>query len=355
MKRYGHIYERICDKNNIRVAILRASKGKRYRNDVQRILSNLFKYIDQIHEILIRESYVPSDYRVDTVREGIAKKERKIFKPNFYPDQIIQWALMLQLSPILSKGMYEFTCGSVPNRGVHYGKRYIERWVKSDRRNTKYYLKMDITKFYPSVDLGVLEIKLHTKVKDEKVLGLVHSILIKGEGLPIGILVSQWFANFYLQDLDHYIKQELKAVHYIRYMDDMIVFSGNKKELHKMRKAISEFIEKEGLVLKDNWQIYRFDKEALDFMGFRFFREKTMLRKSIMLRITRKVKRVAKKKHVNYHDACGIISYLGWIKHSDSHRLFEKWIKPYINIQALKRVVRRHSRKELLKNENNKK
>jgi len=351
MKRYGYIYEKICNKENIRRAILRASKGKRYRKDVQKILADMAKYIKQIQDMLINETYVPSDYRIDTIREGIEKKERIIYKPNFYPDQVVQWAIMLELSPILSDSMYEFTCGSIPNRGVHYGKRYVEKWIKTDRKNTKYYLKLDISKFYPSVDIEILKNKIERKIKDKKLLNLIYAILDKEEkGLPIGILVSQWFANFYLQDLDYYIKQNLKAVHYIRYMDDMIIFGRNKKELHKIRKTITEFLIIEKLSLKSNWQLYKLDKEALDFMGFRFFRNKTILRKSIMLRITRKVKKVSKKHKLNFHDSCGVVSYLGWIKHSDSFWLFQKWIQPYLRIQILKEIIKNHM-KERSKNE----
>lgn len=342
MKRYGYIYEKICDKENIRVAILRASKGKRYRKDVKMVLSDICKYVDIIHDMLVEEKYIPSDYRVDIIREGIRQKERTIFKPNFYPDQIIHWAIMLQLSPVLRKGMYEFTCGSIPNRGVHYGKKYVEKWIKKDHKNTKYYLKMDVSKFYPSVNIELLEVKLRKKIKDEKVLKILHSILIKNDGLPIGILISQWFANFYLQDLDHFIKQDLKAKYYVRYMDDMVIFGRNKKELHKMRNVIAEYLGIDGLKLKSNWQVCRFDKEALDFMGFRFFRNKTILRKSIMLRITRKIRKVARKLKPSYHDVCGVISYLGWIKHSDSYLLFQKWIQPYLHIQKLKRIIRNH-------------
>lgn len=345
MKRFGYIYEKIYDKENIRVAILKASKGKRRRRDVRKVLANIDKYIDEIHELLRTESFLPSDYIMGEVQEGVARKKRIIYKPNFYPDQVIHWAIMLQVSPIFKRGMYEFTCGSIPNRGVHYGKKYIERWV-ADRKNTKYYLKMDISKFYPSVDTGLLNQKLATVIKDDKVLAIIRLILSKEKGLPIGILVSQWFANFFLQDLDHYIKEQLKAKYYIRYMDDMIVFGGNKRELHKMRIAISNQLSELNLKMKDNWQVCRLDDEPLDFMGFRFYRQKTTIRKSIMHRITRKVRRAFKSKAISFHTACGIISYLGWIKHSDSHWLFVKWIQPYINIFKLKSIVSNHMRLE---------
>lgn len=346
MKREGFIYEKICHKENIRVAIMSASKGKRGRDDVRRVLSNITYYVDKIHNILVNEAYIPNNYKVATIREGISKKERIIYKPNFYPDQIIQWAIILQISPILSRGMYEFSCGSIPNRGIHYGKKYVERWIKSDRKNTKYYLKLDISKFYPSVDINILKQKLRKKIKDIKVLNLLYSILDKNNGLPIGILISQWLANFYLQDLDHYIKEHLKAKYYIRYMDDMILFGRNKKELHKMRIAVENFLNSINLKLKSNWQVCRFDKEPLDFMGFRFYRNKTILRKSIMLRITRKSNKLYKKSNLTYNDACSMLSYMGWIKNTDSFKLFNDRIKPYINISQLKNIIRKEAKRQ---------
>lgn len=341
MKRYGFLYEKICDKSNIETAIWKASKGKRKRKDVKRVINNIDYYISEIHDMLVNETYVPSDYIVGSVNEGTSKKQRDIFKPNFYPDQIIHWAIILQLSPIFEKGMYKFTCGSIPGRGIHYGKKYIERWVEDDRKNTKYFLKMDIKKFYPSVSVELLERSLSMKIKDKKLLSLLHSILIKGKGLPIGILLSQWLANFYLQNLDHYIKQECKAKYYVRYMDDMVIFGPNKKELHKIRIKIELYLKNMKLTLKSNYQVSKLDKEHLDFMGFRFYRNRTTLRRSIMLRITRKIKKIWKKGYANPHDASSIISYLGWIKHSDSYNLFIRWIKPYLKIQVLKNAVRR--------------
>lgn len=346
MKREGFIYEKICHKENIRVAIMNASKGKRNRDDVRRVLSNITYYVDKIHNMLINESYVPNDYKTDTIKEGISKKERVIYKPNFYPDQIIQWAIILQISPILSRGMYEFSCGSIPNRGVHYGKKYVEKWIKSDYKNTKYYLKLDINKFYPSININILKQKLERKIKDIKVLNILYSILNKNDGLPIGILISQWLANFYLQDLDHYIKEQLKIKYYIRYMDDMILFSRNKKELHKTRIAIDKFLNVVGLKLKSNWQVCKFDKEPLDFMGFRFYRDKTILRKSIMLRIARRASKIYKKPKLTYNDACSMLSYMGWIKNTNSFNLFNSRIKPYISISQLKSIIRKEAKKQ---------
>lgn len=295
MKRIGHLYEKICEIENIKTAILKASKGKRRRDDVKRILADIPKYAELVQHQLLTETFEPADYRTGTVKEGSSRKTREIFKPNFFPDQIVHWAIMLQLQPVLRKGMYEITCGSIPGRGVHYGKKFIERWLEKDRKNTRYYLKLDISKFYPSIDTGRLEQKLATKIKDKRLQELIHKILVKSSGLPIGILMSQWFANFYLQDLDHFIKQDLKAIYYVRYMDDMVIFGPNKRKLHRMREAIAAKLANEHLRLKPNWQVYKTDKEPLDFVGFRFHRGHTTLRKAIMLRITRKARKIGKQ------------------------------------------------------------
>lgn len=350
MKRIGYIYEKIYDKENIRQAIMKASRGKRKRKDVKKVLNDIPKYVNEIQNMLVNETYIPAKYRIDTICEGVNKKERKIFKPNFYPDQIIHWAIYLQVSPILYKGVYKYTIGSIPNRGVHYGKKYVNKWIRKDYKNTKYYLKIDVKKFYPSVKISILEEKLNRKIKDKKTLKLINLILSLCDELPIGMLLSQLFAIFYLQDLDYYIKQDLKLMYYIRYMDDMVVFGRNKKELHKIRVKIAEFLANEKLKLKENWKVCRFDTEGLDFMGFRFFRDKTILRKSIMFRITRKVKKVFKKQTTTAKDASSIISYLGWIKHTNNYGLFIKWIKPYLKIQRLKNIIK-INQKERIANE----
>lgn len=342
MKRVGYLYEKICDKDNIRAAIMNASKRKRGRRDVKKVLDNIDHYIDIIHESLTSGNFVPSDYEKANIEEGLYRKARVIFKPRFYPDQIVHWCIYLVIRPVLNNSLCAHSCGSIPRRGVHYGKKYIERWCRGDRKNTKYYLKMDIAKFYPSVDNDILLGLLERKIKDKRLLALIALILSKCDGLPIGMLLSQIFANYYLSGVDHFIKEKQQAVHYGRYMDDMVVFGRNKKVLHAMLRAIKQKLTELNLRLKGNWQVCRLAKEMLDIMGFRFSHFKTILRKSIMLRITRKVRRVFRKgKRATHKDACGVISYLGWIRHSDSYGLFCKWIKPFLRIGILKNIIRR--------------
>ena len=141
MKRKGNFYKDIYDKVNIKEAIIRASKGKKKRKNVTRIIENIDENVEVLHNMLISKDIKLSPYKKMTIHDGANKKERIIFKPAFFPDQCIHWSLMLQLQPILQKGMYEYCCASVPGRGIHYGSKYIKRILKNDRKNTKYCLK----------------------------------------------------------------------------------------------------------------------------------------------------------------------------------------------------------------------
>lgn len=274
------------------------------------------------------------------------KKERTIYKPHFYPDQVIHWAIMNKVEPLFLKGMYDLCCASIKGRGIHKGARYLKRILVQDRKYTKYCLKLDIKKFYPSIDQSILKKKFRKIIKDKDLLWLLDSIVDSGlEGVPIGNYTSQWFANFYLQDLDHFIKEKLKIKHYIRYMDDMVLFSNNKKELRKCKYAIDEFLAKEHLRIKENWQLFKTESRPLDFLGYRFYRGYTTLRKSNFLRIKRRIKKISKKKEMSYKDASAIMSYNGWIVHADSYNYTQKYIKPYVNFKKVKEVIRNESRK----------
>lgn len=341
MKRVGNIYCKITSKENIARAFTNAAKGKHERRIVKEIWEKFDYYVNEVQNMLESKQYIPSPYIILKIHDGTRKKERIIFKPRFYPDQIIHWALMQQIESIIMKGMYDLCCASVKNRGIKVASNYLKKNLVNDRKNTKYCLKLDIKKFYPSLDKEILKQKFRRKIKDKDVIHLLDMIIDSSEeGVPIGNYTSQWFANFYLQDLDHYIKEKLQVKHYVRYMDDMLVFHRNKKELHKIRLAINEFLEKEHLRIKENWQLFKVDSRPLDFIGYRFYRGYTTLRDSNFLRIKRRIKKVYKKRKINYLDASAIISYVGWLKHCDSHIFKEKYLNPYINIKKCKGVVR---------------
>ena len=296
MKRVGFLYPKITSRENIARAITNASKGKKDRRIVKQILGNYNFYVNEVQKMLINKTYAPSPYIILKIKDGTRKKERIIYKPQFYPDQIVHWALMQQIEPILKRGMYDLCCASIRGRGLHTATKYVKRIIVNDRKNTKYCLQLDIKKFYPSIDRDILKSKFKRIIKDPDTLHLLGLIVDSSEeGVPIGNYTSQWFANFFLQDLDHFIKEQLKVKYYVRYMDDMLLFSRNKKELHKARLQIVEFLKKENLRLKENWQLFKVDSRPLDFLGYRLYRGYTTIRKSNFLRIKRRIKKIHKK------------------------------------------------------------
>lgn len=358
MKRIGNIYEKVIQLGNIESAIMKASKGKTKRKSVEKILDSPTYYAIQIQKMLKDKAYVPSPYIEMIIHDGVRKKERVIYKPQFYPDQCIHWAVMLQLEDILMKKMYYWNCASIKGRGLHHGSKHIKKILIEDRKYTKYCLKLDVKKFYPSIDKEVLKNKFRKIIKDKDFLWLIDTIIDSSEsGVPIGNYTSQWFANFYLTDLDYYIKDELKIKHYVRYMDDMVLFSNNKKELHKVRVKIEEYLNKELHVkLKENWQLFKTDSRPLDFLGYRFNRNPETkevyitLRKSNFLRFKRRMKKISKKPELNFHDACAVMSIWGWVSKSNGYNYIEHHIKEYVDISKCKEVIRDETRKQLKAN-----
>lgn len=343
MKRTGYIYDKICDIDNVRLAIRNASKGKKKKHSTQRVLRNFEKCAKQVSEMLKNKIYKPNKYFHSKIRDGITKKERTIYKPKFFPDQVIHWCLMQAIEPLLKRGLYIYSCASIPGRGAHYAKRACEKWIRNDFRNTKYCLKIDIKKYYPSINKEKLKAKFRRIIKDKDCLWLIDAIIDSHHtGLPIGNYTSQWFANFYLQDADHYIKEKLGVNYYIRYMDDMCLFGPNKKKLHKIKNQLDLYFANEDLKIKENWQVFNVNKRPLDFVGFVFCRDKTFIRKKISIRMIKKARKV--KVNQNFKNASAIMSYFGWLKHSNSYMLFKKYFKD-INYKKLKGVIRNENRK----------
>ena len=323
MKRVGYIFEKIIDKENIKRAIWLASNKKRRLSHVKRILNNQDYYVNKIYDILVNEKFVPGPYKSDTIIDGSSRKIRQIYKPKFFPDQIIHWCIMQQIEPIFRRGMYNHNFASVKYRGIHKAKNYIQRVLTN--ADVQYCLKLDIKKFYPSTNKDILKAKFRKILKDDKVLKLLDDIVDSHDfGIPIGNYTSQWFGNFYLQDLDHFIKEKLHIKYYARYMDDLVLLANNKKDLHKALIEIQNFLKFEDLQLKQNWQLFRLNSRPLDFIGFKFINGKIYLRKTMYKKIRRKILKIKRQKYISVKDARTMMSYYGRRKGTNCKNLFTK-------------------------------
>lgn len=343
MKSYNHLYEAYISDDNIRLAIKNACKHKLNRKRFRELHDNPDKYIEWIRKQAI--NYKNDHHTPVIIYDGIQRKKRTIIVPTFR-EQIVHHMTVNILKPIIMKSMYEHSYGSIPDRGATLGAKRIRRWLK-DSKSTRYCLKMDIKKYFDSVPHEIVTARLAEQIHDQRFLNILLEIVnVNDKGLPLGFYTSQWLANWYLTGLDHYIKEVLKAPYYIRYMDDMIIFGSNKRKLHKMCQAITDYLKKYlGLELKGNYQVFPIKSRALDFMGFRFYRYRTTLRRTILYKACRKAKRLFKKDKPTIYDIKQFMSYLGWFKQTDTYNVFCDRVTRYINIQYMKRRVSRYDKR----------
>lgn len=358
-KKYGHFYNTIADAENGEVAITNASLGKRDRSDVKKILENKVEYAMALETLLRTKCFQPSPSIHLIIKDGPHKKEREIVIPKFYPDQCVHWMLMQQIQPIIMKGMYEYNCGSIPGRGSKYALDAIHYWLTYDPKNCTWCMKLDVEKFYQNIDHECLKKMFRHVIKDPDVLWLLDTVIdCIEQGVPIGYYTSQWFANFYLQSIDHYIKEVLKIPHYVRYMDDMLLMASSKRQLIRAKQSIEAELAKIGLKIrnnidnpaKKNWEIFKPRETGLEFIGTKFIPIKVskdkhryiwmrVMSRDTMLRMSRRAKRIHRKGSMDYSDACAVVSYYGIARSGNNWRFECKYLRPYVDFEKAKKVV----------------
>lgn len=315
MKRIKDIYEKICSVENLNLADMRARKGKLHSYGVMLHDRHREENIHSLHDSLINKTFRTSKYHIFTIYEP---KERQIYQLPYFPDRILHHAIMNIMEPIWLSIFTKDTYSCIKGRGIHGIVRRLKEELK-DTRRTQFCLKIDVRKFYPSIDHEILKTILRMKIKDKDLLWLLDEIIESAPGVPIGNYLSQFFANLYLAYFDHWIKEEKKVRYYYRYADDIVVLSDNKESLHALLRDINEYLEsKLKLVVKGNYQVFPIDARGIDFVGYRFYHTHALLRKSIKQSFARAVKR-SRNCRKQVHAA-----YWGWAKHCNSKHFIEK-------------------------------
>lgn len=323
MKRIGNLYEKIYDIENLRLAHKQARRGKSFYTEVKLIDENEDEYLYRLQDMLIHKTYHTSKYEVFEKKEG--KKIRKIYKLPYFPDRICQWAIIQVIEPYLMRTLTDDTYSALPGRGVERARRKMVRALKTDPENTVWCLKIDISKYYPNVNIEKLKLKYRRLFKDNDLLWLLDEILDSNPdtGVPIGNYLSQYSGNIYLSDFDHRVKEVYHIKHYFRYMDDMVFLSSSKEELQALIKEITKYLADEyDLKVKDSWSLFRVEDRGIDFVGYVFKHDSIRLRKSIAHSIKKtssKIRwRVNNDMELNRHLYFSFNSLKGWLKHSHS-------------------------------------
>lgn len=315
LKRINNIYQQICSMDNLVLADTLASKGKASTPAVIRHRANANKRLEQLQNRLQNKTFTTSRYKVFTINDG---KERLIYSLPYYPDRIVHHAIMNVLEPMFMQVFTADTYSSIKGRGIHSAAGKLKKVLKN-AADTRYCLKLDIKKFYPSVDNTVLKQLLRKKIKCADTLFLLDNIIDSSTGLPIGNYLSQYLANYYLTWFDHWIKEQKGIKHYFRYADDIVILSSDKQHLHSILADIKNYLSANlNLYVKDNYQIFPVESRGIDFMGYKFFHGHTLLRKSIKHRFV---------KMVRYTPSLpSIAAYNGWLLHCNSRNLRNKFL-----------------------------
>ena len=272
MKRIGNLYDEIISVENLHEADLKARKGKTLTYGVRKHDKNREENIMRLHETLKNENFQCSPYKVFKIYEP---KEREIYQLPYYPDRIVHHAIMNVLEPIWCSIFTTNTYACIKKRGIHAAMKDVKKALE-DKDNTKYCLKIDIKKYYPSIDHEILKEIIQRKIKCKRTLNLLSEIIDSADGVPIGNYLSQYFANIYLAYLDHWVKEDLQVKYYFRYADDMVFMHKDKDYLHGLLVQVNDYLnEKLNLKLKENYQIFPIEKRGIDFVGFVFYHEHT--------------------------------------------------------------------------------
>jgi len=279
---------KIADGENLRLAFWKAAKGKRGKADCLMFQSRLDENLSALGAELLAGEVSVGDYHYFKVRDP---KERLICAATFR-ERVLHHALMNVCEPVLERAAVfdSYACRKGKGRVLAVAR------AQGYARTQRWFLKMDIRKYFDSIHQATLRELLGRKFKDPLLLGVFDRILASyhttpGRGLPIGNLTSQHFANFYLSPLDRFLKEELGRGAYVRYMDDFVVWGASGGELREVCERVREFLSVElKLELKANTAINR-TAFGMDFLGYRLFPGMVRLARRSKVRFTRKFRR----------------------------------------------------------------
>jgi RNA-directed DNA polymerase len=290
MKRIGYLYEKLLEFENLSRSFRQSFKGSKKQVQNSEYYYFLENKLLQLQAKLQSRTYQPAKYRYFKIYEP---KERQISVACF-EDRIVHHALVNVLEPLYEKVFIYDSYATRKNKGIHKAIERAQCFLESN----KWFLIIDIEKYFASINHNILIKILKRKIKDEKLAGLVEIIIKNNDisqnkedtGLPIGNLTSQFFANVYLDQFDHYVKEILR-LDYIRYMDDMIFFSDDKQRLKEILKLSKSYLDNNLLLtIKPKSIIINKRLHGLSFLGYRIYPCLIRIKNENIKRMKKKIK-----------------------------------------------------------------
>ncbi len=339
MKRLGGIWSQLVSFENLLRAYRKARLGKRGSIAVAEFGLNLERELLMLQRELQDGTYRPGGYRLFTIYE----RKPRIIAAAPFRDRVVHHAVMNCIEPPLDRTFIGDSYACRRGKGVHAAVDRYQAWAQTYR----YSLKMDVRQYFPSIDHDLLKGKLRRRIKDPCTLELLDRIiegsprgnrepcyfsgddlftpLERRAGIPIGNLTSQFFANLYLDDLDHYIKQLLSVRPYLRYVDDMVVLGNDKGHLADIRAAVRDWLEADRLRLHPNKAHITRVADGLNLLGYFVYPQRRRLRNDNGHRFARKLRGMAQAYRAGRLEWQKVVpsiqSWIGHAKHADTEGL----------------------------------
>lgn len=344
-----NVFDKIFSLDNLYAALEDAVQGRRYKREALVYTLDSWALLQELREEVLSGTYHIDRYYIFYIYEP---KKRMIMSISF-KHRIVQWAIYRIINPMLVSGYIEDSYGCIPGRGSLSAMQRLRYWIEQACRKDEqwFYLKLDISKYFYRVSHRILKKILAKKIKDARLLEVLYSVIdckhtpfglplgaspgdvpledrLYDVGMPIGNLLSQVFANVYLDVLDQFCKRVLKIHFYIRYMDDVIVLCNDKIQLREWKDQIEVFLMNELELHLNSKTCIRPISQGIEFVGYRIWPDRVIVRKSTSLRIKRALRGLAvkySKYEITMQDVTSALrSYLGMLEHCDSEALVKK-------------------------------
>lgn len=351
MQSFKDLYHTITP-DFVRIQIWNASRRKEKRPYVQKVLKDDNKYANEIYSMLWDRGFQFSPHRAKTIYDPHSKKSRDLLIPEYYPDHIVCWVYVQMMKPLFLRGLYPFTYSSLPKRGLDSALKQVQYWIDTDPTNTQFVGEADIHRCYQSVWQDKLLSQIDRRCRDKNALWLSEQVVRSvPKGLPIGDYPSPWLTNYHLQDIDHMIKEVFHIPHYERYLDNLLLFSSDKNQLHECLNGIEEVLRQEHhMTLNSDKQVYPL-RCGLDWLGLVFYPYHTKLRARNFLAFTRQARdlcwRIDNGEEISLHEALSVECRAAMVRRCDSYNIFQKYFAPEYE-REIKHITRKMMRTQHL-------
>lgn len=291
-RRHFHLFEPMTEFKTLVKAYKSASQGKRDRLAVLSFGNSLEASVFQIQSDLRNETYSFGPYRSFYVHEP----KTRLIESACFRDRVVHHAIYDRIEMIFDKQFYDYSFACRAGRGTHAAMLTLHKWMKASKRPV--FLKCDIRKFFPSVNRTKLFSVIEKTIGDTKLLKLLDNLIHTApqSGIPIGNLTSQLFANIYMNELDQFVKRQLREKYYIRYMDDFIFLLNDRQEAHELRSKVEDYVSDQ-MLLEMSPEKVRIGHvaEGIPFVGYCLRPQSIKVRGAPFRRISKKVRKAYRK------------------------------------------------------------